>query len=108
MDQLGAQQRGKQTQLEPHEITMAYTGMLGACDAGYSCAYSNTISWRSPTTPLPMEVDPRAVFERLFGDGDSTDRAARLSRIAEDRSILDSLMQDVARLGRPLGARDRS
>jgi hypothetical protein len=82
--------------------------MLGACDAGYACAYSNTIAWRSPTTPLPMEIDPRAVFERLFGDGDSTDRAARLSRIAEDRSILDSLTQDVTRLGHGLGARDRS
>jgi hypothetical protein len=108
MDQLAAQELGKQTQLGSLEITMEYTGMLGACDAGYSCAYSNTISWRSPTTPMPMEIDPRAVFERLFGDGDSTDRTARLARIGEDRSILDALMQDVARLNRGLGPRDRS
>jgi hypothetical protein len=108
MDQLAARELGKQTQLSSLEITMEYTGMLGACDAGYSCAYSNTISWRSPTTPLPMEVDPRAVFERLFGDGDSTDRTARLARIGEDRSILDAVMQDVARLNGGLGPRDRS
>jgi len=87
---------------------MEYTEMLGACDAGYSCAYSNTISWRTPTTPLPMEMDPRAVFERLFGDGDSTDAASRLARIKEDQSILDALVDDVARLGRTLGVRDRS
>jgi len=108
MDQIAAKELGKETQLASLEMTLEYTEMLGACDAGYACAYSNTIAWRSPTTPLPMEIDPRAVFERLFGDGDSTDRAARLSRIAEDRSILDSLARDVTRLGRGLGARDRS
>ena len=108
MDQIAARELGKETQLASLEMTLEYTEMLGACDAGYACAYSNTIAWRGPTTPLPMEIDPRAVFERLFGDGDTTDRAARLSRIAEDRSILDSLMQDVARLGLKLGARDRS
>jgi hypothetical protein len=108
MDQIAAGQLGKETQLASLEMTLEYTEMLGACDAGYACAYSNTIAWRSPTTPLPMEIDPRAVFERLFGEGDTTDPAARLVRIAEDRSILDSLTQDVARLSRQLGARDRS
>jgi len=108
MDQIAARELGKETQLASLEMTLEYTEMLGACDAGYACAYSNTVAWRSPTTPLPMEIDPRAVFERLFGDGVSTDRAARLSRIAEDRSILDSLTQDVARLSHRLGARDRS
>ncbi len=108
MDQLAARELGKETQIGSLEMTMEYTEMLGACDAGYSCAYSNTISWRSPTTPLPMEIDPRAVFERLFGDGDSTDRASRLARIREDQSILDALVEDVARLGRGLGPRDRS
>jgi hypothetical protein len=108
MDQIAAGQLGKETQLASLEMTLEYTEMLGACDAGYACAYSNTIAWRSPTTPLPMEIDPRAVFERLFGDGDSTDRTARLRRIAEDRSLLDSLTQDVARLSGQLGVRDRS
>ena len=108
MDQLAARELGKETQLSSVEMTMEYTEMLGACDAGYSCAYSNTIAWRNPTTPLPMEIDPRAIFERLFGDGDSTDSKSRLARIQEDRSILDALVDDVARLGRSLGARDRS
>jgi hypothetical protein len=108
MDQLAARVLGKETQIGSLEITLEYTEMLGACDAGYSCAYSNTISWRSPNTPLPMEVDPRAVFERLFGDGDSTDRASRTARMREDRSILDALTEDVARLGSSLGPRDRT
>jgi hypothetical protein len=108
MDQLAARALGKETQIGSLEMTMEYTEMLGACDAGYSCAYSNTISWRGPTTPLPMEIDPRVIFERLFGDGDSSDRASRLARIKEDQSILDALVADVARLGRTLGPRDRS
>lgn len=108
MDQLAARELGKATQLSSLELTMEYTEMLGACDAGYSCAYSNTIAWRTPTTPLPMEMDPRAVFERLFGDGDSTDAASRAARIKEDRSLLDAIVEDVARLGRSLGARDRA
>jgi hypothetical protein len=108
MDQIAARELGKETQIASLEMTMEYTEMLGACDAGYSCAYSNTIAWRGPSTPLPMEMDPRAIFERLFGDGDSTDRASRLTRIREDQSILDALVEDVARLGRRLGPRDRS
>ena len=78
MDQIAARELGKETQIASLEMTMEYTEMLGACDAGYSCAYSNTIAWRSPDTPMPMEIDPRAIFERLFGDGDSSDRASRL------------------------------
>jgi hypothetical protein len=108
MDQLAARALGQETQIASLEMTMEYTEMLGACDAGYSCAYSNTISWRSPTTPLPMEIDPRALFERLFGDGDSTDAASRLARLKEDQSLLDTLSEEVARLGKSLGARDRS
>jgi hypothetical protein len=108
MDQIAAGELGKQTQIASLEMTMEYTEMLGACDAGYSCAYSNTIAWRNPTTPMPMEIDPRAIFERLFGDGDSTDRASRIARLREDQSILDALVEDVARLGFRLGVRDRS
>ncbi|SVC17540.1 uncharacterized protein METZ01_LOCUS270394, partial [marine metagenome] len=76
LDQLIAQQVGKETQLTSLELALDSVEVLGACDQGYSCAYANTISWRTPTTPLPMENDPRAVFERLFGAADSTDAAA--------------------------------
>jgi hypothetical protein len=107
MDQVAARELGRETQLASLELTLESPEMVGACDAGYSCAYSNTISWRSPTTPLPMEIDPRAVFERLFGDGDSTDRSARLARIAEQRSILDMVTGKVTALQRSLGPHDR-
>jgi hypothetical protein len=80
---------------------------LGSCDPGYSCAYANTLCWRSPTTPLPMENDPRVVFERLFGATDSTDAATRQTRLREDRSILDAITVKVTRLQRGLGPKDR-
>lgn len=107
-DQIAAQQLGNATQLASLEIGLEAPGMVGNCDSGYSCAYTNTISWRTPTSPMPMEVNPRAVFERLFGDGESTDAASRLARAKEDRSILDFVRQDVARLQPGLGPRDRS
>ena len=79
--------------------------MVGGCDTGYSCAYSNTISWSSPTTPIPYEINPRAVFERLFGDGETTDPAARAIRSREDRSILDFVLADANRISNRLGRR---
>jgi hypothetical protein len=80
-------------------------GYIGACDVGYSCAYMSTIAWKGPTTPLPMEINPRVVFERMFGrPGTPEDR---LARMRADQSILDSVRQDVASLQRGLGARDR-
>jgi hypothetical protein len=82
--------------------------VVGVCDAGYSLAFTNTISWRGATTPMPMENQPRAVFERLFGDSNTTDLAARLSRIQERRSILDSVILDVTRLLTGLGPSDRA
>lgn len=106
-DQIAARELGKSTQLGSLEIGLEAPGMVGNCDSGYSCAYTNTISWRTPTSPMPMEVDPRAVFERLFGDGESTTAASRLARANEDRSILDFVRQDVARLQPGLGARDK-
>ncbi len=106
-DQIAARELGKTTQLASLEIGLEAPGMVGNCDSGYSCAYTNTISWRNPTTPMPMEVNPRAVFERLFGDGESTDAASRLARAKEDRSILDFVREDVARIGTGLGTRDR-
>jgi hypothetical protein len=80
--------------------------MLGSCDGGASCAYTNTIAWRTPTTPLPIENDPRAVFERLFGTAGSTDAAARLSRMRRDRSILDLVGDALGDLERVLGPAD--
>jgi hypothetical protein len=106
MDQLAARELGRETQLASLELAIESNEFVGACDAGYSCAYSNTLSWRSETTPNPMENDPRAVFERLFGASDTTDRAARLARIEEERSLLDAVSEKIGGLKRRLGHRD--
>ena len=81
--------------------------MLGSCDGGASCAYTNTVSWSNETTPLPIENDPRAVFERLFGTSGSTDRGARLARIQQDRSILDFVSEQLGGLQRLIGPTDK-
>jgi hypothetical protein len=107
MDQIAARALGHHTQLASLELALESVELLGACDAGYSCAYANTIAWRTPTTPMPMENDPRAVFERLFGGSDSTDAGARLARIRKDRSILDSVAERVTGLRQTLGPRDQ-
>jgi len=107
MDQIAAQVLGKETQLASLELALDSVEVLGACDAGYSCAYANTISWRTPTTPLPMENDPRAVFERLFGASNSTDPAARLARIRQEKTILDVVTDEIGSLSRTLGSSDR-
>jgi len=107
-DQIAAKEFGKTTQLGSLEIGLESPALAGNCDSGYSCAYTNTIAWRTPITPLPVEVNPRALFERLFGDGESTDPKARLTALKEQRSILDYIREDVSRLGTGLGNRDRS
>jgi hypothetical protein len=108
VDQMAARELGQRTQLASLELSLESTEFAGACDAGFSCAYTTTICWRGPTTPLPMESDPRAVFERLFGDHGSTDPAERAARLEADRSVLDSVSAKVERLQRRLGARDRA
>ena len=108
MDQIAAGVLGRETQLASLELALESVEFLGACDSGYSCAYANTIAWRSPTTPLPMENDPRAVFERLFGGTDSTDGVARLARLVKDKSILDSVMDRAREIQRSLGSRDHT
>src|SRR6185436_15158903 len=106
LDQMIAKQIGADSVLPSIEIgTENQTGYVGACDVGYSCAYMNTISWKSPTTPLPMETNPRVVFERMFGRPGST--AERMTRLRQNRSILDSVKGDVSALERGLGARDK-
>ena len=106
-DQIAAQHVGSETQLASLELGCDPSYFLGACDAGYSCAYGNTLSWRTETTPLPVEINPRAVFERMFGDAADTSAAARQRRIRENRSILDALLADVRKLRGTLGAGDR-
>ena len=108
MDQIAAQTLGTETVLTSLELAIDPNELIGACEAGWSCAYANTLSWRNPTNPLPMENQPRAVFERLFGDADNTTPEARLARIQEDRSILDSLVHEVADFQRVLGPGDRT
>ena len=107
MDQFAARALGKETQLASLELCLDSSELLGGCDAGYSCAYANTLSWSDPATPLPMENQPRAVFERLFGDSEDTSRAARQARLEQQKSILDSLRDSVASLQRNLGSGDR-
>jgi len=107
-DQIAAQHLAEHTQLASLELALESVELLGACDGTYACAYSNTIAWRSPSTPLPMEPDPRAVFERLFGTAASTDPAARLARVRRDRSILDSVSEKAERLQLRLPASDRT
>ena len=108
IDQFLGKELGRHTQLGSLELALDGRDFAGSCDAGFSCAYTNTISWRTPTTPLPMENNPRIVFERLFGDSGTTDPAIRLLRIKEDRSILDSVTEKVADLERGVGAEDRT
>jgi hypothetical protein len=107
IDQIAAAHLGQETQLASLELGLETTDLMGACDVGFSCAYVNTLSWRNPTSPLPMENNPRAVFERLFGDSTSTDARARLARIASDRSLVDSVLDKVKDLERDLGPGDR-
>ena len=107
VDQIVAQAIGQQTRLASLELALEPNDFAGSCDPGFSCAYVTTISWRNPATPLPMEHNPRVVFERLFGDAGTTDPAARLARIRKDRSILDSVVEEARRLGGRVGAGDR-
>jgi hypothetical protein len=107
MDQLLAKHFAADTQVASLELAMDAPANAGACTGILSCAYTHTISWRSPTQPLPMEYNPRAVFERLFGDSGSTGRAAREARLLEQKSLLDSINDSLARLKRELGVNDR-
>jgi uncharacterized protein DUF1552 len=105
-DQVAAQAIGQDTALPSMEIaTEDHSGLIGSCDRDYGCIYMNTLSWRTPTTPLPMEINPRKVFERMFGQGGSA--TERLARIQEDRSVLDAITREASNLQLQLGAADR-
>jgi hypothetical protein len=105
-DQVAAQAIGQDTVLPSMELaTEDHSGLIGSCDRDYGCIYMNTLSWRTPTTPMPMEINPRKVFERMFGQGGSA--AERVARIQEDRSILDAITKEASSLQVKLGPSDR-
>jgi len=106
IDQLYAQRFGQDTPLPSIQLCIEMVDASGACDYGYACVYADTISWASPTQPLPMTLDPRMAFESLFGEGGTPDE--RLARQKVNRSILDWISKDVARLQKGLGPSDRS
>jgi hypothetical protein len=107
-DQIVAQSFGERTQLASLELCVDSPVLLGQCEAGYTCAYMNTLCWSTATTPMPMENRPRVIFERLFGDHDTTDPSVRLRQIQTDRSILDSVTEKVTHLLTDLGPTDRA
>jgi len=106
MDQIAAKAFERETQLSSLQLTVDDASLVGACDVGYSCAYSSTLSWLTPTLPLMAENNPRVVFERLFGTNDSTESRVRAARLQQDRSILDSVTDRVKTLQRKLDPRD--
>ena len=108
MDQALAKHLGQYTQFGSLELALEGAELVGNCCEDYSCAYTNTVSWRDATTPLPMETNPRSLFERLFGDGSSTSPEDRRRYLEEDRSLLDAVTRDVADLRGDLGPTDRS
>ena len=107
MDQLLARHFASDTQVASLELSMDAPANAGACTGQLSCVYTHTLSWRSPTQPLPMEWNPRAVFEKLFGDSGSTNRAAREARLRQHKSILDSVNEKLMSLKRDLGPQDQ-
>src|SRR5438552_4320799 len=107
IDQVIAKKVGQDTVFPSIELaTEDFTGYIGGCDTQYACAYMNTLSWASPTTPLPMEINPRVTFERMFGRAGTATQ--RLARMQNDKSILDSVQQDVKDLQGGLGPKDRA
>ena len=107
IDQLMARHFAKETQLGSLELSMDQPANAGACTGVLSCAYTHTISWRSTTQPLPMEWNPRSVFEKLFGDSGTTDPKLREARLQQHKSILDSVNEKIARLKKELGPGDQ-
>ncbi len=107
MDQVIANHIGQHTQLASLELGIEPPSLLGSCDVGYSCTYTNTLSWRSPTAPMPVTVKPGDVFERLFGDTRALDEKSRQAQLATKASILDFVLEDAARLSPRLGMNDR-
>jgi hypothetical protein len=106
MDQIAAKAFERETQLSSLQMTVDDNSLVGSCDLGYSCAYSSTLSWLTPTLPLMAENNPRVIFERLFGSSDSTDPRVRASRLKQDQSLLDSVTSRVKQLQQKLAPSD--
>ncbi len=106
MDQIAAKAFERETQLSSLQMTADDNSMVGDCDLGYSCAYSSTLSWLTPTLPLMAENNPRVLFERMFGSSDSTDPRVRAARLNQDRSLLDSVNERLKQLQKQLGRAD--
>jgi hypothetical protein len=106
VDQIAAQQLGRETRLASLELAMDILTTVGQCDNGYACVYQNNLSWSSPTSPLPAEAHPRIAFERLFGEGGTA--AERRAELKKTASLLDWVSEDIARLQKKLGPGDRS
>jgi hypothetical protein len=107
IDQIAADKLGGDTQFPSLELAIDdVSQFVGSCDSGYACSYTNTLSWRTPNTPLPMQTNPRVVFDRIFGDASSAEQ--RRAQLQQDRSILDSITDAASRLQRTLGSSDRS
>src|SRR3954465_12849143 len=105
-DQIAARELGKYTQLSSLEPGLEPQPLAGNCDSGYTCAYMS-MSGRGPSSPLPAEINPRTVFERLFGDGESTDPRARLARLERQKSVLDYVSTSLSRLPQSVGVGDQ-
>ncbi len=106
IDQIYAQKFGQDTPLPSMQLCIEMVDASGACDYGYACVYADTISWATPTQPLPMTLDPRMVFENLFGEGGTPEERRKRQQV--NRSILDWISSDVARLQKDLGPSDRN
>lgn len=106
VDQIAANQIGRDTPLPSLEMSMDLLSVVGQCDNGYACVYQNCLSWSTPTTPLPSEAHPRIIFETLFGEGGS--EAERRAAMRRKSSLLDSVMEELTRLKRSLGPGDRN
>ncbi len=106
IDQIAAQKIGQDTSMPSLEVSTEERGGEGSCDRNYGCSYGKTIAFSTPSTPLPMEHNPRKVFQQMFGQGDTTSERASLLR--ENASIIDLVRTDAADLSRTLGPRDRS
>ena len=106
LDQILARELGKETQVASLELAIESTDTSGACDTGFACAYTNTLCWKSASNPLPMQNNPRVIFQRLFGN--SSNPQERASQLKEQKSILDSVMQEISDLKSGLPGGDRT